>query len=111
LDENKDDYQSSQDDDNYNTEFRDPEDASTKDATNNPIQELFNCIFVNNSLTCASPIEKLYYSAKIYPDICHLCGSFKIPNVAISKGLQPICHECVGVGGSKKYYEWKPTSE
>ncbi|CAG8844030.1 10865_t:CDS:1, partial [Racocetra persica] len=27
LDENEDNYQSGQDDDNYNTEFRDPEDA------------------------------------------------------------------------------------
>ncbi|CAG8760376.1 1589_t:CDS:1, partial [Racocetra persica] len=111
LDENKDDYQSGQDDDNYNTKFRDPEDASTKDATNNPIQELFNHVFVNNSLTCISPIEKPYYSAKIYLDICHLCGSSKIPNVATSKGLWPTCYEYVGIGGLKNCYKWKPTSE
>ncbi|CAG8698431.1 26620_t:CDS:2 [Dentiscutata erythropus] len=82
LDEN-DDYQSDQGDD---TEFKDPEDDSTKDATTNLIQELFNRGFVNNSLTCALPIEKPYYSAKIYPKICYLCDNFKIPNIATSKG-------------------------
>ncbi|CAG8802181.1 7899_t:CDS:1, partial [Racocetra persica] len=80
LDKNEDDYQSGQDDDNYNTKFRDPENASTKDATNDPIHKLFNRVFVNDSLTCISPIEKLYYLAKIYPDICHLYASSKIPN-------------------------------
>ncbi|RIB27593.1 hypothetical protein C2G38_2240023 [Gigaspora rosea] len=80
LDEN-DNYQSDQDDDNCNIEFRVPEVDSIKDTTTNPIKELFNHIFVNDSLTCFTPIKKLYYSAKIYPNICYLCGSFKIPIV------------------------------
>ncbi|CAG8854240.1 37007_t:CDS:1, partial [Gigaspora margarita] len=94
LDEN-DDYQSDQDDDNYNIESRDSEANSIEDTTSDPIQELFNRVFVNDLLTCSTPIEKPYYSAKIYPNICYLCGSSKIPNVVTSKGLWPTCHECV----------------
>ncbi|CAG8840498.1 3162_t:CDS:2, partial [Gigaspora margarita] len=52
-----------------NTDYEDaqPKDFisnNSKEMVNNPIQKLFICIFVNNSWTCASPIENPYYFAK-----------------------------------------------
>ncbi|CAG8825048.1 16895_t:CDS:2, partial [Racocetra persica] len=36
----------------------------------NSINKLFFRVFVNNLLSCAERIEKPYYSAGIYPDVC-----------------------------------------
>ncbi|CAG8803823.1 25310_t:CDS:1, partial [Racocetra persica] len=51
---------------------------NSEDVISDPIQELFAHIFVNDSWTCASSIEKLYYSAKIYLNICCNCGTTNI---------------------------------
>ncbi|CAG8592034.1 10287_t:CDS:2, partial [Cetraspora pellucida] len=69
---NQEGNQSDQDDTNTESDFVG---NNIKDVISNPVQELFICIFVNDSWTYASPIEKPYYSAKIYPSICYTCGS------------------------------------
>ncbi|CAG8471253.1 40448_t:CDS:10 [Gigaspora margarita] len=62
--------------------YSDQSDQSDQEENMNKIddsiQEIFKLVFVNDSWTCASPIEKLYYSAKIYPPFCYLCGSLDI---------------------------------
>ncbi|CAG8531694.1 5959_t:CDS:2 [Cetraspora pellucida] len=89
LDENEDD-QTDQDDVNHsNTESRDLTNNSTKNIKDS-VQELFTRVFVNDSLICASPIKKPYYSAKIYPIICYLCGSPSVSNEkAASRNMRP----------------------
>ncbi|CAG8654977.1 11364_t:CDS:1, partial [Scutellospora calospora] len=99
----------------------DHSDTECEDLPNNtsnysdPIQELFTRVFVNDSLTCASPMEKLYYSAKIYPLVCYLCSSSSVSNnpkeKMASKTIRPTCDKCTGLGSSKKRYGWKPISD
>ncbi|CAG8789302.1 8501_t:CDS:1 [Cetraspora pellucida] len=61
-----------------NTCLKEPDNKNTKDAVNDPIREIFKYVFVNDSWTCDSSIEKLYYSASIYPNVCYLCGSLDV---------------------------------
>jgi len=58
------------------------------------IREIFSRVFVNDSWSCSSQVEKPYYSAGIYPDICFECGSPEVTKVA--KGEQPHCSVCSG---------------
>lgn len=70
------------------------------------IREIFSRVFVNDSWSCASQVEKPYYSAGIYPDVCIKCGSLDVTRVA--KGEQPCCSECSGNSSiSKKRLRWK----
>uniref|UniRef100_U9T5Z8 Uncharacterized protein n=1 Tax=Rhizophagus irregularis (strain DAOM 181602 / DAOM 197198 / MUCL 43194) TaxID=747089 RepID=U9T5Z8_RHIID len=48
------------------------------DNTEDPIQELFSRVFVNDSWSCTSQVEKPYFSTGIYPDICIECGNSNI---------------------------------
>ncbi|CAG8582096.1 11234_t:CDS:2, partial [Scutellospora calospora] len=64
------------------------------------IYELFLKVFVNNSLTCTTEIEKLYYSARIYPDVCIHCGYLDVSN---SANEYPCCNDCESnLANSKK---------
>ncbi|GES78233.1 hypothetical protein GLOIN_2v1880501 [Rhizophagus clarus] len=46
------------------------------------ICDLFSKVFVNDSWTCVSQVEKLYYSAGIYPELCIECESLNVNEVA-----------------------------
>ncbi|CAG8653524.1 11113_t:CDS:2 [Gigaspora margarita] len=56
------------------------------------IYKLFQYIFVNNSWSCALPIEKPYYSAEIFPVICFLYENRNV--IKLSKGECPLCAGC-----------------
>ncbi|CAI2194480.1 3437_t:CDS:2, partial [Funneliformis geosporum] len=43
------------------------------DSHNDPIAELFKLVQVNRKHTCSSPIEKPYFVAGIFPQICNVC--------------------------------------
>ncbi|CAG8811862.1 17370_t:CDS:1, partial [Gigaspora margarita] len=73
------------------------------DKTNDPIQEIFKHIFVNNSWTCDFSIEKPYYFAKIYLDVCYLCGSFEI-EPSTSKSTQLVCRSCNNMNSPTKHH-------
>lgn len=75
---------------------------SSEDAISDLIQKLFTHIFVNDSWTCASPIEKLYYLAKIYPNICCNCGT-TILMLKSRKNIYLTCNNCNT--NSKRYYK------
>ena len=71
------------------------------------IREIFLRVFVNDSWSCASQVEKPYYSAGIFPDVCFECRS---PNVTkVTKGELPHCSVCSGITNSisKKRLRWK----
>ncbi|CAG8835044.1 23279_t:CDS:1, partial [Racocetra persica] len=55
------------------------------------IYELFLKVFVNDSLICTTEIEKLYYSTRIYPDVCVHCGCL---DVSKSANEYPRCNDC-----------------
>src|SRR3954453_11221546 len=72
-----------EDDCNENEQYEPAEDLDDMeeeldDNMEDSIRELFSRVFVNNSWSCASQIEKPYYSAGIYSDICIECGSLKV---------------------------------
>lgn len=76
------------------------------DNTEDPIQELFSRVFVNDSWSCTSQVEKPYFSTGIYPDICIECGNSNIDKA--EKGEHPRCSECSGnTVTSKKRLKWK----
>ncbi|CAG8760024.1 6397_t:CDS:2, partial [Rhizophagus irregularis] len=63
-------------------------------------------VFVNDSWSCSSPIEKPYYSAGIYPDVCIECGSLDVNRV--TKDEHPHCSGCNSdTIVSKKRLKWK----
>ncbi|CAG8685721.1 348_t:CDS:2 [Cetraspora pellucida] len=74
-------------------------DYSSEDEED-PIRMLFEKVFVNDSWNCASPIENLYYSAGIYPDICYNCSGAE--DLKTTKGELPLCVKCNGIILSKK---------
>ncbi|CAG8855760.1 37273_t:CDS:2, partial [Gigaspora margarita] len=65
-------------------------------------------IFVNDSWSCASPIEKPYYSAEIFPVVCFLCGSKNVTKPTNNE--RPLCAGCGGKNKKlpKKWYKWRP---
>ncbi|CAB4425838.1 unnamed protein product [Rhizophagus irregularis] len=70
------------------------------------IREIFSRVFVNDSWSCASQVEKPYYLAGIFPDVCFECGSLNITKV--TKGELPHCSVCSGnTNTSKKRLRWK----
>ena len=63
-------------------------------------------MFVNDSWTCESQVEKPYYSAGIYPDVCIECGSLDINEIADDEF--PRCSSCGNnTAVSKKRWKWK----
>ncbi|CAG8719798.1 8149_t:CDS:1, partial [Cetraspora pellucida] len=67
---------------------------SEEKSTDDPLYELFQRVFVNDFWCCTSLIEKLYYSAGIFPDMCYLCSNRNVTKP--SKGEQPMCVGCDG---------------
>ncbi|CAG8607267.1 33064_t:CDS:2, partial [Gigaspora margarita] len=74
-----------------------------------PIQKIFEKVFVNNSWSCNSPVEKPYYSARIYPIVCYQCGSKEIyrPEETCER---PLCSNYGSNVIPKKCQKWKPGS-
>ncbi|GES92325.1 hypothetical protein GLOIN_2v1786258 [Rhizophagus clarus] len=70
------------------------EPAEEPEKEKDSIREIFSRVFVNDSWSCASQIEKPYYSAGIFLDICFECRSLEVTNVA--KGEHPHCSGCGG---------------
>ncbi|CAG8784302.1 17660_t:CDS:1, partial [Rhizophagus irregularis] len=62
--ENLDEGDDCNEDEPENSDDENKSDNNMKDS----IRELFLRVFVNDSWSCTSQIEKLYYSAGIYPD-------------------------------------------
>jgi len=120
-DDKADDQNMEEEDDDFNEnenkqhepEDSDNESGKSSDNTNEEIDdvktsinELFSRVFVNDSWLCSSQVEKPYYSARIYPDVCIECGSLNITRIA--KDEHPCCSGCGGnIGVSKKRLKWK----
>ncbi|CAG8841046.1 952_t:CDS:2, partial [Gigaspora margarita] len=81
---------------------------SKRESTKDPIYELFQRVFVNDSWSCVSPIEKPYYSAGIFPIVCFLCGSKNVTKPTNNEW--PLCARCGGKNKKlpKKWYKWRP---
>ena len=87
-------------------EDSDNEDEESSEKEEDSIREIFSRVFVNDSWTCASQVEKPYYSAGIYPEVCIKCGTLDATRVA--KGEYPQCSGCGGNNNvSKKRLKWK----
>ncbi|EXX50135.1 hypothetical protein GLOIN_2v1786258 [Rhizophagus irregularis DAOM 181602=DAOM 197198] len=87
-----------------------PENSDDENESDNnmedSIRELFSRVFVNDSWSCTSQVEKPYYSAGIYPDVCIECGSLDINETAEDKF--PHCSSCSdNTAISKKRLKWK----
>ena len=67
---------------------------------NDPIAELFKVVQVNIKHTCDSAIEKPYFVAGIFPQICSVCGISE-DLVQIENEL-PYCRECHVSSGNKR---------
>ncbi len=101
-----------QDEINYNEDEQhehgnvgDEPEESEKDVEE--IRELFLRVFVNDSWSCVSQIEKPYYSAGIYPDVCIECGNLDVIN-RTAKDEFPRCSTCSNnTAVSKKRQKWK----
>ncbi|CAB4438911.1 unnamed protein product [Rhizophagus irregularis] len=103
---NNDEQNKPEDLDNRNEEFEIDIDKEPDNATEDSIYELFSRVFVNDSWSCSSPIEKPYYSAGIYPDVCIECGSLDVNRV--TKDEHPRCSGCNSdTIVSKKRLKWK----
>ena len=84
---------SDNEEDSDNNKEEEPEEKEAEKEEDS-IRKIFSRVFVNDSWSCASQVEKLYYSAGIFPDICFKCGS---PNVTkVTTGEQPHCNICSG---------------
>jgi len=76
------------------------------DNMDDSIRELFLRVFVNDSWSCESQVEKPYYSAGIYPDVCIECGNSEVTRA--EKGEHPHCTDCSSNNViSKKRLKWK----
>ncbi|CAG8843524.1 25695_t:CDS:2, partial [Gigaspora margarita] len=62
----------------------------TEDVISDPIQKIFKNVFVNDSWTCNSPVEKPYYLASIYSEVCYLCGSLNINQSTLLDTTRPL---------------------
>ncbi|CAG8848397.1 14780_t:CDS:1, partial [Racocetra persica] len=70
---------------------------SSLDADKTTIKELFEKVFINDGLTCNSPMEKAYYSAQIFSLLCFECGNTDII-IPIPAAQYPLCTECTQKG-------------
>ncbi|GBC00752.1 hypothetical protein RclHR1_39600001 [Rhizophagus clarus] len=66
------------DDDEKKNNDRDTDINGDNEKENNnrsdPVAELFKIVQINKKYTCTSAIEKSYFVAKIFPQICNICG-------------------------------------
>jgi hypothetical protein len=70
------------------------------------ICKLFSRVFVNDSWSCASQVEKPYYSGEIYPNVCIECGSLDVNKTVKDKFSH--CSSCSNnTIISKKHLKWK----
>ncbi|CAG8764868.1 11709_t:CDS:2, partial [Gigaspora margarita] len=79
-------------------EAEDQENTNKEDENESELE-----IFVNNLLSCTSKIEKLYYLAKIYSDICIKCGCLEVSK--LNKDKYSYCTNCGGSSKSKKSFK------
>ncbi|CAG8485646.1 7962_t:CDS:2, partial [Dentiscutata erythropus] len=70
---------------------------SSLDADKTTIKQLFEKVFINDGLTCNSPMEKAYYSAQIFSLLCFNCGDTDIVT-PIPATQYPLCTECTQKG-------------
>ncbi|CAI2195293.1 3468_t:CDS:2, partial [Funneliformis geosporum] len=70
------------------------------DSHNDPIAELFKLVQVNRKHTCSSPIEKPYFVAGIFPQICNVCRILE-DLIQVENEL-PYCRECHASTGEKR---------
>ena len=112
----EDDYDENEQDESEHEDLDDDDksdDNTEKESydVEDPIRELFLKVFINDSWTCVSQVEKPYYSAGIYPDVCIECGSLNVAKPA--KGEHPYCSGCVNnnTSTSKKRLKWKQGSK
>jgi len=90
------------DNDTINDDMEEEETDDTRDS----IQELFLKVFVNDSWSCMLQVEKPYYLAGIYPEVCIECGNLDV--IKAAKGETSCCSECSGKTViSKKRLKWK----
>ena len=107
-DENDKDQENIDEEDDCNENEPEDLDDMDEELDNNmgdSIHELFSRVFVNNSWSCASQVEKPYYSAGIYPDVCIECGSLEVNRT--TKDEHPLCNGCGNNTISKKRLKWK----
>ncbi|CAG8723123.1 27745_t:CDS:2, partial [Racocetra persica] len=113
-------YESNQLVDNEESDYdSEAKSLSSLDADKTTIKELFEKVFINDGLTCNSPMEKAYYSAQIFSLLCFKCGDADIVT-PIPATQYPLYTECTqkGVktptrGKSLKFtalYIWIPVS-
>lgn len=62
---------------------------------------VFEYAFVNNKLTCDSPIEVSYYAVFNGP-LCYYCGSEHDMPVVPTNDVFPLCDECKALGKSAR---------
>jgi hypothetical protein len=65
-----------------------------------PISELFKVVQINTKHTCRSEIEKSYFKAEIFVQICCLCGTSE-DIIQINDQL-PYCQQCHLLPGKKR---------
>ncbi|CAG8833368.1 7342_t:CDS:1, partial [Gigaspora margarita] len=73
---------------------------SKREFTKDPIYELFQQVFVNDSWNCVFPIKKLYYLARIFPVVDFLYSSKNVTKLSNNKWLL-----CTRYGGKNKSYQ------
>ncbi|CAG8848800.1 13949_t:CDS:1, partial [Racocetra persica] len=70
---------------------------SSLDTDKTMIKELFEKVFINDGLTCNSPIKKAYYSAQIFLLLCFKCGDADIVTPILATQYL-LCTECTQKG-------------
>ncbi|CAG8814823.1 29084_t:CDS:1, partial [Racocetra persica] len=78
----------------YDSETKSLSNFGLLDADKPTIKQLFEKVFVNDRLTCNSPMEKAYYSAQIFLLLCYKCGDTDIV-IPIPATQYPLCTECI----------------
>ncbi|CAG8850401.1 455_t:CDS:1, partial [Racocetra persica] len=81
----------------YDSETRSLSSLELLDTNETTIKQLFEKVFINDGLTCNSPIEKAYYSAQIFSLLCFECGDSDI-STPIPVTQYPLCAECTQKG-------------
>ncbi|GBB94705.1 hypothetical protein RclHR1_02400001 [Rhizophagus clarus] len=81
-----------EDDCNEEVQHLDSENEEFDKNMEDSICNLFSKVFVNDLWTCVSQVEKLYYSAGIYPEVCIECESLNVNEVTDDKF--PRCSSC-----------------
>ncbi|GES78781.1 hypothetical protein GLOIN_2v1717957 [Rhizophagus clarus] len=85
--------------DNRNMEVNEDNEKKNNNETN-PIAELFKIVQINRKHTCTSVIEKPYFIARIFSQICNICGLSE-DLIQVENEL-PYCKECYALAGEKR---------